>query len=285
MNRRPADDTKENLLHGKREYITSTDGTNIGLLTDGDGPPLLLVHGGMCRLERWAPLWPLLTDRYTVTAMDRRGRGSSGDADSYRIEDEYDDVCAVAEHLRRRWDRPVDVFGHSYGAVCALGAAAHGAPLRRIALYEPPGPQTVPAQWLERLHALVAAGELGRAVGSFLIEIIGLPRDQVMAMRDTPMAYDPLPIMANTMPREGDALSTVDLAKLAVAVTRPVLLLLGETSPAWAPAITRLLHEELPESAIAVLDGQGHEAVDLAPSMVAEVLGTFFASRDEPGAG
>jgi pimeloyl-ACP methyl ester carboxylesterase len=42
---------------------------------------------------------------------------------------------------------PVDVFGHSYGAVCALGAASPGAPVRRLALYEPPGPPTVPAPW------------------------------------------------------------------------------------------------------------------------------------------
>jgi pimeloyl-ACP methyl ester carboxylesterase len=264
-------------MRGRREYIISADGTEIGLLTGGAGPPLLLVHGGMCRLERWAPLWTILTDRYTVTAMDRRGRGSSGDTGSYRIEAEYDDVCAVAEQLRRYADRPVDVFAHSYGAVCALGAAAQGAPFRRIALYEPPGPETVPAQWLERLHAFVAAGNPGRAAASFLVEVMGLPRDQVMAMRDTPMAYDPLPIVANTMPREGDALATVDLAALAVAVTQPVLLLLGATSPAWAHKITRLLHEKLPESAVAVLTGQGHEAVDLAADMVADVLGTFLA--------
>ncbi|GIE89026.1 alpha/beta fold hydrolase [Actinoplanes regularis] len=264
-------------MQGKRESIDSVDGTEIGLLTDGAGPPLLLVHGGMCRLERWAPLWPLLTARYTVTAMDRRGRGSSGDAGSYRLDAEYDDVRAVAEHLRRGAGRPVDVFAHSYGAVCALGAAAQGAPVRRIALYEPPGPQTVPAPWLERLHAFVAAGELGRAVGSFLIEVIGLPREQVLAMRDTPMAYDPLPIMANTMPREAEALSTLDLTALTIAVTQPVLLLLGGTSPAWAPEITRLLHEKLPESTIAVLEGHGHEAVDLAPDLVAGALGEFFA--------
>ncbi|WP_412738660.1 alpha/beta fold hydrolase [Krasilnikovia sp. MM14-A1259] len=264
-------------MQGKREYINSSDGTKIGLLTEGSGPPLLLVHGGMCRLERWAPLWPYLTARHTVTAMDRRGRGSSGDAASYRIEAEYDDVCAVADHLSRRADGPIDVFGHSYGAACSLGAAAQGAPVRRVALYEPPGPQTVPVEWVERLHAFVAAGELGKAIGSFLIEIIGLPRDQVMAMRDTPMAYDPFPIMANTMPREADSLTTLDLAALAATVTQPVLLLLGEDSPAWAPEITHLLHEKLPESAIAGLKGQGHEAVDLDPGAVADALGAFFA--------
>ncbi|GLW35408.1 hypothetical protein [Actinoplanes regularis] len=98
-------------------------------------------------------------------------------------------IAAASQRLPVIQDRG---FAHSYGAVCALGAAAQGAPVRRIALYEPPGPQTVPAPWLERLHAFVAVGELGRAVGSFLIEVIGLPREQVLAMRDTPMAYDPL---------------------------------------------------------------------------------------------
>ncbi|MEU4425669.1 alpha/beta fold hydrolase [Actinoplanes sp. NPDC024001] len=262
-------------MQGKRESVISSDGTRIGLLTHGDGPPLLLVHGGMCRLERWAPLWEVLTSRYTVTAMDRRGRGSSGDAEDYHLDAEYDDVRAVAEAKG-----PLDVFAHSYGAVVALGAAARGAPLRRIALYEPPGPETVPADWLTRFQAAVAAGDLGRAAMSFLVEVVGLPQDQVLAMRDAPMAYDPMPIIARTMPREGSALAAVDLAALATAVPQPVLLLVGAASPAWAQKITDVLHENLARSSIATLDSQGHEAVDLVPDVVAQVLGRFFGETE-----
>jgi hypothetical protein len=34
-------------MDGHRHAVTSADGTEIGLLTAADGPPLLLVHGGM----------------------------------------------------------------------------------------------------------------------------------------------------------------------------------------------------------------------------------------------
>src|SRR5713101_4270068 len=64
-------------VDGYRHSVTSADGTKIGLLTAGEGPPLLLVHGGMGQIESWQSLWPALTGRWRVTAMDRRGRGAS----------------------------------------------------------------------------------------------------------------------------------------------------------------------------------------------------------------
>jgi pimeloyl-ACP methyl ester carboxylesterase len=190
-------------VQGRRHSVTSADGPSIGLLTAGTGPGLLLVHGGMGRLERWEPLWGPLTGHWQVTAMDRRGRGSSGDAEPYELSREYDDVAAVAASLADRDGRPADVFAHSYGALCSLGAAARGAPVRRMALYEPPGPAAAPREWRARVSALVADGRPGPAMASFLTEIIGLTMTQVSELRDTPGAHDVLPIVSATMPREG----------------------------------------------------------------------------------
>jgi pimeloyl-ACP methyl ester carboxylesterase len=145
-------------VRARRHWVTSADGTRIGLLTAGTGPGLLLVHGGMGRLERWEPIWGLLAERWRVTAMDRRGRGSSGDTGPYRLGKEYGDFAAVAASLAEREGGPVGVLAHSYGATCTLGAAASGAPLRRLVLYEPPGPQTVPRGWREHASSLIAAG-------------------------------------------------------------------------------------------------------------------------------
>ena len=91
------------------DAVRSGDGVAIGTMTEGEGPPLLLVHGGMRTAANWAPLWPLLTARYRVTAMDRRGRGMSGDGQEHDGEREYDDVAAVARH---RLARNVTVPGH-----------------------------------------------------------------------------------------------------------------------------------------------------------------------------
>ena len=259
-------------MEGYRHAVTSADGTQIGLLTAGQGPPLLLVHGGMGCIASWQSLWDALTKRWRVTAMDRRGRGSSGDTRPYDISREFEDVAAAAASL----GGPADVFGHSFGATCALGAAAHGAPIRRLALYEPPGPQTAPREWRDRVRAMIAAGQPRPAMASFLTEIIGLTEEQVIDLRNAPRDYDVMPIVSATMPREGQAIADADLPSLAASVPVPVLLILGSASPAWAHDITGELAAGLPDSTLAVLDGQGHDAIDSAPELLASELAGFF---------
>jgi pimeloyl-ACP methyl ester carboxylesterase len=214
--------------------------------------------------------------------MDRRGRGSSGDAEDYALECEFDDVTAVAEALANRSDGPVDVLAHSLGAVCALGAAGQGAPVRRMVLYEPPGPPTVPAEWVQRLHATLDAGQSGLAVASFLTEVIGLSRERVDELRDQalqadtgPGLDDVLAVASRTLGREADALAALDLAALARGVRQPVRFLLGAESPPWAGEVTGFLAARLTGAEIVVLDGEGHEGLDGAPKRVVEELVHF----------
>jgi pimeloyl-ACP methyl ester carboxylesterase len=82
------------------------------------------------------------------------------------------------------------------------------------------------------------------------------------------------------MGREADALSVVDLTELARSVPQPVLLLLGETSPPWASAITSPLARALSFARVVVLPGQGHDAVDTAPEKVEGELSAFFRGND-----
>lgn len=260
-------------MDGTRHTVTSADGVRIGLLTAGSGPGLLLVHGGMGTIERWRPVWDALARQRRVTAMDRRGRGSSGDAVSYELSCEYADVASVAAALAAEQGGPLDVVGHSIGATCVLGAAAAGAPFRRIVLFEPAGPQAAPGDWPERAAAMVADGQAGRAMFTFLTEIMCLTRSEVEALRDAPGGRDVLPIVAATMPREARALATADLAAAARQVPKPVLLLLGTASPPWAGQITRELAAVLPAATVTELPGAGHEAIGTAPGLlVTEVL-------------
>jgi pimeloyl-ACP methyl ester carboxylesterase len=260
-------------MHGTRHSVTSADSVRIGLLTAGSGPGLLLVHGGMGTMENWQHVWGLLTGRRRAIAMDRRGRGSSGDSGSYELSREYADVAAVAAALVGEHGGSVDVVGHSIGATCVLGAAALGAPFRRIVLYEPPGPQATQDNWPERVTAMVADGQVGRAAFTLLTEIIGLTRGEVESLRDAPGGRDVLPIVAATLPREARALAAADLAAAARQVCQPVLLLLGTASPPWASQITRELAAAFPAAAVTELPGAGHEALYKAPDLLAaEVL-------------
>ncbi len=269
-------------MEGTRHSVTGADGVRIGLLTGGSGSGLLLVHGGIGVIENWEWMWGPLTRQRRVTAMDRRGRGSSGDADTYQLSREYADVAAVAAALSDEQGGPVDVVGHSIGATIALGAAGLGAPFRRIVLYEPPGPQTTRNQWPERVSAMVADGQVGRATVTFLTEIVGLTHGEVEALRDAP-GPDVLPIVAATLPRESRGLAAADLDAAARQVRQPVLLLLGTISPPWAAEIIRQLAAALPAATVHELAGIGHEALYKAPDLLAaEVL--RFLGDETPAA-
>jgi pimeloyl-ACP methyl ester carboxylesterase len=117
----------------------------------------VLVHGALSdRRHAFGAVRPLLERRVTVYALDRRGHGDSEDASMYAPRREYEDVAAVVAAVAG----PVDLIGHSFGALCALEAARAGAEVRRLVLYEgvPRDGRTISPDGLaERVDALVRA--------------------------------------------------------------------------------------------------------------------------------
>src|SRR5262249_51686585 len=104
----------------------SRDGTVIAYeRRSAGGPPVILVHGSASDGKRWQPILPMIDDDFSVYTIDRRGYGNSEDGGRYSIEAEFDDILALAQTINAG---PVNVVGHSYGALCALGAATHKGP-------------------------------------------------------------------------------------------------------------------------------------------------------------
>jgi hypothetical protein len=99
--------------------VTSADQTRIAYRSTGAGTPLVVVHGTTADHTRWRPVLPLLAGSSLVHAVDRRGRGGSGDHPEYAIEREFEDIAAVVRAVRGAGR--VDLLGHSYGA-CARSA-------------------------------------------------------------------------------------------------------------------------------------------------------------------
>jgi pimeloyl-ACP methyl ester carboxylesterase len=261
---------------GPMDAVISTDGTNIAFRRSGDGPPLVLVHGSTADHTRWANVLPELEKRFTVIAMDRRGRGESGDADAYSLEQEYDDVLAVVKAA----GTGVSLLGHSFGALCAMEAALRVEGLRRLILYEPPFPvgdkplyrSDVPDQ----LEALLAEGDRETFLTVFFSKVAGVSDEQIAALRVDP-SWNGRLAAAHTALREmadGDYhFDPIRFRKLDV----PTLLLLGENSPAELTAPTHEVHAALPNSRIVVLEGQGHVAMTSAPALLLREVIAFLA--------
>jgi pimeloyl-ACP methyl ester carboxylesterase len=118
----------------------SRDGTEVGYFTTGHGPPLVLVHGGLGDHTRWRVLRPYLEPHFTVHAMDRRGRGASGDhsdtknrtpTGSWNCSTSASNACSDRSGDRSR-DRDADTpwrrvsSGALTGVTCSYMRANHG---------------------------------------------------------------------------------------------------------------------------------------------------------------
>lgn len=106
----------------------------------------MLVYGTTADHTRWRPLLPYLEPHATVYAMDRRGRGANGGGPDCDVAREYEDVAAVIDAAAEACGSAVDVLGHSFGGVCAFGAAALTSNLRTLVVYEG-GRRRTPMRW------------------------------------------------------------------------------------------------------------------------------------------
>ncbi len=251
--------------------VRSKDGTTIGYLRLGAGPPLVMVHGSLGVAEAWLAVANLLAGSFTCYLMDRRGRGRSGDAPDYSIEREYQDVAAV---LAAAGAKP-HLMGHSYGAVCALGAALE-TPVDKLILYEPPagvvfGPE------VEDYRQAIAAGDPEKALEIGITRIVGVPQSQFEAMRANPM----FPLFKALAP--GWVREMQQIEKLGTSLDRyraiesPVLMLLGTDTSDSLKNSTAALLRVLKNARVSELAGEGHGALRTAPQLVAERVREFLS--------
>lgn len=165
------------------QRVVSKDGTCLAVWRSGSGPPLLLVHGATYdHTTAWRFVVPEFERRFTVYAMDRRGRGASGDSPAYGLQREAEDVAAVIDAI----GEPVNVLGHSYGALCAIEAALLSAHLRRLILYEGVplrGADEYAPGTIERLEAQLEAGDVEGMLIALMRDVIQRPPDEIERLR------------------------------------------------------------------------------------------------------
>jgi pimeloyl-ACP methyl ester carboxylesterase len=238
-----------------------------------------LVHGSGTDGRRWLPVLPLFEKRFTACVLDRRGHGESEDATSYCIEAEFDDIASLTAAVN---SSPVDVIAHSYGGLCALGAACRGATIRRLVLYEPTLPMEAGSYFrpdLSRtMREAIARNDNEAAYEAFAADAFGLSPDVIDAMRRL-TTWTALVGHAALILRELENVERlIGCAALFRHCSTPTLLLVGGDSPRPYRTTAEALSVVLPSSRIVTLPSQGHTAIAAAPELFAdEVIGFLTA--------
>jgi pimeloyl-ACP methyl ester carboxylesterase len=107
-----------------REGHVVVAGCKIRYLVWGDLrlPGIVLIHGGAAHAHWWSFLAPLLTNRYSVAALDLSGHGESGHRESYPRRIWADEVSAVIDAVG--FSGPPFVVGHSMGGLVGIVTAS-----------------------------------------------------------------------------------------------------------------------------------------------------------------
>ncbi len=231
-------------------------------------PVIVLVHGSMDRSAGLLRLSRRLDDRLCVVRYDRRGSGrSAAIGPPWTVEANIDDLASLVRSSAG--ERPVLLFGHSFGGDIALGLAARCPELvAGVVVYE------MPLSWLDWWPgdsagaAAMAMADPGDAAEAFMRRLVG---DDV---------WERLPEGTRRERRAEGAAMVAELADLRRAapwsgehVSAPVLALRGE----YAGAHHRRAIDDAVGSMIAncrseVIAGAGHAGPHTHAAAVAEVV-------------
>lgn len=247
-------------------------GINYYYEVQGQGEPLLLLHGGLGSIDMFAPLLPALAEKRQVIAVDLQGHGRTP------LGDRPIDLVAMgadmATILQQLGVAKADVLGYSLGGGVAFQLAVqHPEMVRRLALvsagYAQDGfyPEMLPQQ---------------AAVGAGMAEM----------MKGTPMytSYVAVAPKPEDFPRLLDAMGALmrkpyDFSADVPKLTMPVMLVFGDSDmyrPEHVVKFYQLLggglrdagwqREHMSQNRLAILPGVTHYDIFLSPQLPATVM-------------
>jgi len=272
--------TDQNRIH----RAISKDGTEIAGNIHGQGPPLVLFHGGLEDGDTgWKNLVPNLSDHFTCYLPSMRGRGLSADNPDLRPERHSEDIAAFVDSI----GGPVGLMGESTGAFYSLGAVQRGAKVSAVALYESPvfefweedGEDTT--KFKNGVAGMAKAAAEGKLVDAVQAFCSGVYNDDEMAQLAQMNAFEPraqfvpklLQVLEQAPQTEGP--NPNDPAELT-KVTTPSLLLYGSRTTVPHAKSTKYLAEKIPNARLKEIPGAGHAAPSTAPEQLANELIQFF---------
>lgn len=260
-----AEDRPTELDRDDRPSISATGAT--------EGRTVVMVHGTLDRSAGLAKLARRLGATFRVVRFDRRGYGRSRHiAGPYSVAANVADLVSIIDEI----DRPVALFGHSFGGnICLAAAQARPAAVCGIAVYESPlswrpewfetSGYTEPTEWSE---------DPGLAAERFMRRLIG---DAI---------WERLP-QQTRLDRRAEGLTMVDeLSDLrsgpapwsADKIATPVLALYGNRGLSHHRRAMEIVAAEMANGSIIEVDDANHFGPNMRPDRVAAAVASFFTA-------
>lgn len=280
------------------------NGTQLAYVEEGQGDPVVLVHGGVSDLRTWNYVVPKLGRHWSVTAYSRRFARPNVDIPDGAADPIQSHVDDLAEILRSNMPAPAHLIGHSWGGVIVLMTAMqHPELVRSLVLIEPPVLTLFldfpvrPGQVLSMLARSPLAGFAILKLGGTVMEpakqafrrgddkaaveifgrgVLGSSRFDQLSPERYQQVWDNRRSDKAQMLGEGfPALDEHQIATVGV----PTLLLVGSESPPAFHRMSARLLELLPQARLHIVKEASHIVHEDAPDRSIKAIMDFLLGQ------
>lgn len=237
----------------------------------GQGMPVLLLHGWGSSIEPYRKLMALLSQKYTVIALDMPGFGKTEEPHAPMCVDDYVDF--VLEFLKLFEIQTLSLVGHSFGGRVIIKMVNRVLPFAvdKIVLIDSAGIKPQPSgkktakQTVYKLGKWFATRKLIAKACPGLLEKLRVKFGSADYAAASPMMRQCLVRVVNE-----------DLSHLLSGITPPTLLVWGENDTATPLSDAKQMEKDIPNAGLAVIRGAGHFSFVEQPVIFRNIMASFF---------
>ncbi len=232
------------------------DGLEISYIEEGEGPPVLMLHGWGCNGGHWQPLIDALKGDHLVIAPDIPGFGESEEPPA---DWGTKDFSAFFSHFMKalKLEKPV-LIGHSNGGRIAISLAAAGLAEKMILTDSAGIKPHRSASYYTKVYSYKA-----------MKKVLSLPglkgkKDEILAKQRDKRGSADYNAASPTMKRILSTVVNEDLSGVLAEVRVPTLLIWGSEDTATplsdGEKMEEILKKNHVDAALIVFSGRGHFA-------------------------
>jgi len=256
------------------------NGVTVGYQMEGQGPPLVLIHGFPLNRGMWRPQIEALRDGFTLIAPDLRGFGESmGPMDNMTMDIYARDVLALLDAFGIE---RVVLAGLSMGGYVAFRMVAQVAErIRSLIIADSrAGPDSEEARQgryaaIKRIQSEGPDGFLEEFTARLVGPTTKAQRPGVLESVQQIVGRPPVPSLTAAL---GALAARPDSRPLLASITAPTLVVVGEEDAVMPPDAAREIASGVPASRLVTIPQAGHLSNLEAPEAFNRALREFLTA-------
>lgn len=250
------------------------EGININYIVEGEGEPVLVLHGWGANIASVKPIVNILKEAFKVIALDLPGFGESDKPQDAFGSFHYADI--VKQLIDKLEIEKISLVGHSFGGKIAIILSTRYPELiDKVVLIDSAG--LIPRRTL-KYHLKVKTFKLAKVAW----RIIFFWQDDPARMENLYKRFgsDDYQNSSGIMRKIMVRVVNENLKPILKDIKAPVLLIWGEKDDATPLYQGRLMNREIKDSGLVVFEGAGHFSYIDDYNRFTRVLRSFFGMDD-----